>query len=83
MIEHIVADTIKKIAKGFVKEAQLDYVCPGIFEKVCEKNGWQFELDDYYNGWEVDWCAYITVDSYTINVGGCMYYGTANLILNG
>lgn len=85
MIEHTVADTIKKIAKGFVKEACLDYVCPGVFEKVCEKNGWQFKLDDYgYNGWEVDWWAIIKVDSTEINISGCMYYGYANIeISNG
>lgn len=81
MIDHIVEDTIKRVAKGFTKEETLSFVCPGVFEEVCKKNGWQFELDSYYNGWEVDWCAYITVDSYTINVCGCMYYGTANLTL--
>lgn len=83
MIDYIVEDAIKRVAKGLTGEETLSFVCPGVFEKVCEKNGWQFELDSYYNGWEIDWCAYITVDSYTINVGGCMYYGTANLILNG
>ena len=83
MINHIVADSIKSIAKGFKEEIILSNVSPGVFEQVCEENGWEFNIDSDYNGWEVDWCAYITVDSYTINVCGCMYYGTANLTLNG
>lgn len=79
MIEHTIADTIKKIAKGFVKEARLDYVCPHLFEKVCKENGWTFELVESYNGWEVDWWAIIKVDRTEINISGCMYYGTAEL----
>lgn len=84
MINHIVEDAIKRIAKGFTKKESLNFVCPSIVEKVCEKNGWQFELDDCgYNGWEVDWRADIIVDSNTISIYGCMYYGTAKLTLNG
>ena len=84
MIEHTIADTIKKIAKGFVKEAYLDYVCPGVFEKVCEKNGWTFELVECYGNWEGNWWAIVKVDSIEINVSGCMYYGYANIeISNG
>ena len=80
MIEHTVADTIKKLAKGFVNKANLDYVCPHLFEKVCEENGWIFELDNSgYNGWEVDWWAIIKVDSTEVYISGCMYYGTAEL----
>lgn len=47
MIEDTIADSIRKVAKGFTKEVKLDYVCPGLFEKVCENNHWNFELDDY------------------------------------
>lgn len=84
MIEHIVEDAIKRVAKGFTRKETLSFVCPGVFEKVCEKNGWQFKPDDYgYNGWEVDWWADILVNSNTINIYGCMYYGTAELTLNG
>ena len=80
MIEHTVADIIKKLAKGFVNKANLDYVCPHLFEKVCEENGWIFELDNSgYNGWEVDWWAIIKVDSTEVYISGCMYYGTAEL----
>lgn len=82
MIEHTIADIIKKLAKGFIKEAHLDYVCPHLFEKVCEKNGWIFELDDYsYNGWEVDWWANIIIDKQIIRISGTMYYGTAHIYL--
>lgn len=84
MIDHVVEDAIKRIAKGFTRKETLSFVCPGVFEKVCEKNGWQFKPDDYgYNGWEVDWWADILVDSNTINIYGCMYYGIAELTLNG
>lgn len=84
MIDHIVEDAIKRVAKGFTEKETLSFVCPGVFEKVCEKNSWQFKLDDYgYNGWEVDWWANILVDSNIIGIYGCMYYGTAKLILNG
>lgn len=81
MIEHIVADSIKKIVKGFTLKATLENVCPGIFEDVCKTNNWKFELDDDYNGWEVDWWGDIITDSGTVHIYGCMYYGTAILTL--
>lgn len=83
MIEHIIEDAIKRVAKGFTEFENLDFVCPGLFEKVCETTHWKFELDDYgYNGWEVDWWGTIIIDSITISISGCMYYGTAHLELN-
>lgn len=82
MIEHTIEDAVKKVSKEFVKEAHLDYVCPQLFEKVCEKNGWIFELDDYgYNGWEVDWWANIWIDKQIIRVSGTMYCGTAHIFI--
>jgi hypothetical protein len=80
MIEHTIADAIKKIAKEFVKEVRLDYVCPHLFEKVCEENCWTFELVETYGNWEGNWWAIIKVDSTEINISGCMYYGTAELV---
>lgn len=50
MIEDTIADSIRKVAKGFTKEVKLDYVCPGLFEKVCEDNLWNFEYESDTNG---------------------------------
>lgn len=83
MIDHIVEDAIKRVVKGFVEKETLSFICPGVFEKVCEKNGWQFEYNPETNGWDVDWWAKIIIDSNTISIYGCMYYGTAKLTLNG
>ena len=77
MIEDIIADSIRKVAKGFTKEVKLDYVCPGLFEKVCENNHWNFELDFDYNGWEVDWQANVRINKQIIRISGTMYYGNA------
>lgn len=66
-----------------MKEASLDYVCPHLFEKVCEDKGWIFELVESYNTWKSDWWAIIKVDRTEINISGCMYYGTAELTLHG
>lgn len=81
MIEHTIADAIKKVSKGFVEEVQLDGVCPGLFENVCENNNWCFEYNSDTNGWEVDWRATITIDKQVIRVSGTMYYGTAHICI--
>lgn len=82
MIEDTIADSIRKVAKGFTKEVKLDYVCPGLFEKVCENNHWNFELDDYgYAGWQVDWWANVIINKQIIRISGTMYYGTASIYI--
>lgn len=83
MIKGIIADSIKRVAKGFVEKIELDRVCPGLFEQVCKDNHWKFKLSDYgYIGLGIDWYAEIITDSNTINVEGYMYYGTAKLTLS-
>lgn len=81
MIEHTIADAIKKVAKGLTDKVKLSYVCPGVIEKVCENNHWYFEYDSETNGWEVDWWATITIDKQVIRVSGTMYYGTARIFI--
>ena len=81
MIEHTIADAIKKVSKGFVKDIRLDGVCPGMFERVCEDNHWHFEYNPEINGWEVDWWADIWIDKQRICVSGTMYYGTAHIFI--
>lgn len=82
MIKCIIADSIKRVTKGFAEKIKLDRVCPGLFEQVCKDNHWKFEYNSETNGWEVDWWAEIITDSNTIIVSGCMYYGTAKLTLS-
>ena len=82
MIKCIIADSIKRVTKGFAEKIELDRVCPGLFEQVCNDNHWEFEYNPETNGWEVDWWAEIITDSNTIIVSGCMYYGTAKLTLS-
>lgn len=82
MIKCIIADSIKRVVKGFAEKIELDRVCPGLFEQVCKDNHWEFEYNSETNGWEVDWWAEIITDSNTIIVSGCMYYGTAKLTLS-
>lgn len=82
MIKCIIADSIKRVVKGFAEKIELDRVCPGLFEQVCKDNHWEFEYNSETNGWEVDWRAEIITDSNTIIVSGCMYYGTAKLTLS-
>lgn len=77
MIEDTIADSIRKVAKGFTKEVKLNYVCPGLFEQVCENNHWNFEYDPETNGWEVDWWANVIINKQIIRISGTMYYGTA------
>ena len=79
MIEHTVADAIKKVAKGLTNQVELTYVCPAIFEQVCEENGWEIILGDEYNGWEVAWWADIKLKDCIVCVGGSMLYGTASV----
>lgn len=81
MIDHIVEDAIKRVAKGFVKDIRLDGVCPGMFEKVCENNHWCFEYNPETNGWDIDWWADIMIDEQIIRVSGTMYYGTARIYI--
>jgi hypothetical protein len=81
MIEDTIADSIRKVAKGFTKEVKLDYVCPGLFEKVCENNNWNFEYESDTNGWEIDWWVNIMIDKQIIRVSGSMYYGTASIYI--
>ena len=70
MINHIVADSIKSIAKGFKEKIILSNVSPGVFEQVCKENGW-----------EVDWWGDVTINDVIVHIYGCMYYGTAKLTL--
>ena len=79
MIEHAVEDAIKKLAHGFIEEASFDYVCPALFEGICDQNNWKFKLNEEYNGWEVDWWANIEMKDCIISVSGSMLYGTAHL----
>jgi hypothetical protein len=81
MIEHTIADAIKKVSKGFVEDVHLDGVCPGMFERVCEDNHWYFEYNPETNGWEIDWWATITIDKQIIHVSGAMYDGTAHIFV--
>ena len=81
MIEDTIADSIRKVAKGFTKEVKLTYVCPGLFEKVCENNRWNFELDFNYNGWEASWWANVIINKQIIRISGTMYYGTASIYI--
>lgn len=81
MIEDTIADSIRKVAKGFTKEVKLNYVCPGLFEKVCENNRWNFELDFNYNGWEAYWWANVIINKQIIRISGTMYYGTASIYI--
>lgn len=81
MIEDTIADSIRKVAKGFTKEVKLNYVCPGLFEKVCENNRWNFELDFNYNGWEASWWANVIINKQIIRISGTMYYGTASIYI--
>ena len=81
MIEDTIADSIRKVAKGFTKEIKLNYVCPGLFEKVCENNRWNFELDFNYNGWEASWWANVIINKQIIRISGTMYYGTASIYI--
>lgn len=81
MIEHTIADAIKKVSKGFAKDIHLDGVCPGMIEGVCENNHWHFEYNSDTNGWEIDWRATITIDKQVIRVSGTMYYGTAHICI--
>lgn len=81
MIEDTIADSIRKVAKGFTKEVKLDYVCPGLFEKVCEDNYWNFEYESDTNGWEIDWWVNIMIDKQIIRVSESMYYGTASIYI--
>lgn len=82
MIKHQVEDSIKKVYKGFIKEIHLNNVFPYVFEQVCEENKWNFYLNPEYNGWDVDWCATITLDGLSLNLYGSMYYGTVKIINN-
>jgi hypothetical protein len=81
MIEDTIADSIRKVVKGFTKEVKLDYVCPGLFEKVYEDNHWNFEYESDTNGWEIDWWVNIMIDKQIIRVSGSMYYGTASIYI--
>lgn len=84
MIDHIVEDAIKRVAKGFSKHESLDFLCPSILERVCEDNNWICEINGEYNGWEVDWWADVIIKKITVCVCGSMYYGYANIeISNG
>lgn len=84
MIDYIVEDAIKRVAKGFSKSESLDFLCPSILERVCKDNNWVCKIGEEYNGWEVDWWADVIIKKITVCVGGSMYYGYANIeISNG
>ena len=84
MIDHIVEDAIKRVAKGFSKYESLDFLCPSILERICEDNNWVCKVNEEYNGWELDWWADVIIKKITIHVYGSLYYGYANIeISNG
>ena len=76
-----IESAVKSLIRGDIKQFNfIEGACPAYFERECERLGWKFELDEGYNGWEVDWWATITTsEDVEINVYGSMYYGTAEL----
>ena len=73
-----IESAVKCLISGDIKK--FDLIEGAYFERECERLGWKFELDEGYNGWEVDWWATITTsEDVEINVYGSMYYGTAEL----
>lgn len=82
MIDYIVEDAIKRIAKGFSKYESLNFLCPGILERVCKNNNWVCHINEEYNGWEVDWWADVIIKNITVCVYGSMYYGNAKIKIN-
>ena len=81
MIEHTVANAVKKVVKKISNEECLKYVCPKVFEEVCKTNGWYFEYYPEINGWQADWWADIIIDEQIIRVSGTMYDGTASIYI--
>ena len=81
MIEHTVANAVKKVARKISNEERLKYVCPKVFEEVCEVNGWCFEYYPEINGWQADWWADIIIDGQIVRVSGTMYDGTASIYI--
>ena len=78
-----IESAVKCLISGDIKKFELiEGACPAYFERECERLGWTFELEEGYNGWEVDWWATITTaEDVEIHVYGCMYYGTAELTI--
>lgn len=80
-------DSIRKAIESFVNGYKgvhlIDLACPNAFEQVCDENGWMFEMDLDYNGWQVDWWAKIIANDIIINVSGSMYYGDVKLEYEG
>jgi hypothetical protein len=80
-------DSIRKAIENFINGYKgvhiIDLACPNTFEQVCDENGWIFEMDLDYNGWQVDWWAKIIANDITINVSGSMYYGDVKLEYEG
>ena len=78
-------EAIRKAIESFINGYNgvhiIDLACPNAFEQVCNENGWIFEIDLDYNGWEVDWSGQIFANDIIINVFGSMYYGNANLYI--
>ena len=79
MTEERVTQVIKNIDKGDTSEYHFYKVCPALLSSICDYNNWEFEMDDDYNGWEVDWTGEIKTHNATISVDGSMYYGTVNI----
>jgi hypothetical protein len=50
-------ESIRKAIESFINGYNgvhiIDLACPYAFEQVCNENGWIFEIDLDYNGWEV------------------------------
>ena len=76
-------ESIRKAIESFINGYKgihiIDLACPYAVEQVCDENGWAFEMDLDYNGWQVDWWAQITINNIVINVSGSMYYGNVEL----
>lgn len=80
-------ESIRKAIESFINGYEgvhiIDLACPNAFEQVCDENGWIFEIDLDYNGWEVDWSGKVFANDIIINIFGSMYYGSVNLEYEG
>ena len=79
MTEERVTQVIKDIDKGDTSEYHFYKVCPALLDSICEYNNWEFEVQDVYTNWEVNWGGIIKTPNAIINVNGSMYYGTVNI----
>ena len=77
-------ESIRKAIESFINGYRgihiIELACPFAVEQTCDENGWAFEMDLDYNGWQVDWWAKIITSEVSIDVSGSMYYGKTELI---